>query len=571
MEYTGIESYQLRNYKSVKNSGEISLDSTSIILGPNSSGKTNLVEPLLLLKQSMDSRGMDLTLNGQDIKLGNYTDIAHNQDKNKDISFEFYFRYKNEPDDGDRPLECPICYKDYKEEGWYSNHLEEEHEFFWDRRGDKLNKYESHPLSKPSVEISYTHSDKRGSAQLRKVVFSNPTQVGSLYVSEIAIGFFEEYINIYVEDINGDVVFDSGVTKEKISNPNLSNVYNISDIANVVLGHYTTGDRRTKLLRYSSNQPYIRDEAIPSASDYYDEIQSICKKTEESSEFNPDLSEFEDSKTRLFDGLLMRISSIIQKSDVLIGSIDSFLENISHVGPLRRSPQRIYSASEANSGEAYFRRVNIEDRLFPDVEQEESPILEATNEWLSKTGFDCELEIEGVEVGDIFQLKINEGDISVNLADSGFGLSQTIPIIIECMNMNINSKNPRKVQSKIFRPKVLDQYMTIVEEPEIHLNPKIESKMGDFFLDIKRDDTGVIVETHSEHIVNRIQRRIAEGSADRDSVAVYFVEKENGVTDLREINIREDGSFDQWPKGFFQEDLDDAIEMLKNRGKKEKK
>lgn len=160
---------------------------------------------------------------------------------------------------------------------------------------------------------------------------------------------------------------------------------------------------------------------------------------------------------------------------------------------------------------------------------------------------------------------MKEDGLSVNLADSGFGLSQTLPIIIECMNMNIKSKEPTDKRSVIHRHQQINQHLSVIEEPEIHLNPKIEAKMGDFFLDIMEDDTGYLIETHSEHIVNRIQRRVAEGTADPDTITVYFVEKEAGETSVREIEVDEDGSFDYWPEGFFQEDFDDAIEMLKSK------
>jgi predicted ATPase len=130
--------------------------------------------------------------------------------------------------------------------------------------------------------------------------------------------------------------------------------------------------------------------------------------------------------------------------------------------------------------------------------------------------------------------------------------------------MNIKSDEPTKGRSGFHYQTSRNQFLTIVEEPEIHLNPKIEARMGDFFLDIRKENTGVLIETHSEHIINRIQRRVAEGSVQSDAVTIYFVEKSSGETNVKEIEIDDKGSFDHWPQGFFQEDFDDAIEVLKN-------
>lgn len=390
-----------------------------------------------------------------------------------------------------------------------------------------------------------------------------------MYLSEITVSFTEDNVNIQVSDVNNDIIFDSGVKKKSLRSYNFSTISEISGVVKSVLNQHTTTDRGGRIMGYSQNQPYIGDGAIPAASDYFEDINELSEIASENKDIDIDTSDYEEVRENLFNGLLMRITSVVENSVVLVGSISNLVDNTSHVGPLRRSPQRVYSASEAHSSENYFKRINIEDRIFDHSDQEISPVLKETNKWLKKTGFDCKLEPRRVGVGDIFQLRVNEGDISVNLADSGFGLSQTLPVIIECMNMNLNSKNPTKRDSPLLRRRYITQHLTIIEEPEIHLNPKIEAKIGDFFLDIGRSDTGVLVETHSEHIINRIQRRIAEGTAESDSVVVYFVEKEDSVTNIRKIDIDEDGSFEHWPDGFFQEDLDDAIEILKNRAQRE--
>lgn len=104
----------------------------------------------------------------------------------------------------------------------------------------------------------------------------------------------------------------------------------------------------------------------------------------------------------------------------------------------------------------------------------------------------------------------------------------------------------------------------MIEEPEIHLNPRIESKMADFFININESRLGFILETHSEHILNRIQRRIADGTIEnKDTVSVYFVSKDKIESQVNKIEINDNGTFEEWPSGFFQDDFTDALEMLK--------
>ena len=111
--------------------------------------------------------------------------------------------------------------------------------------------------------------------------------------------------------------------------------------------------------------------------------------------------------------------------------------------------------------------------------------------------------------------------------------------------------------------------MVLIEQPELHLHPKMQALMADFLLEnsTQRGDgqrlPQIICETHSEQLLLRVQRRIAERSYSPEDVAVYFVDRFPGTQSsyLQRLRIAEDGSFlDAWPLSFSGLRLDEILD-----------
>ena len=137
--------------------------------------------------------------------------------------------------------------------------------------------------------------------------------------------------------------------------------------------------------------------------------------------------------------------------------------------------------------------------------------MDSIQKWLSY--FDLgTVEITGKE---IVRLNIS----GHNIVDVGFGVSQILPIITQGLNMQ---------KEETF----------ILEQPEIHLHPKMQMKMADFILSLALSEKNVIAETHSDHIINRLCRRIMENDELRNIVNIYFIDKdENGNVMYELVNI----------------------------------
>jgi predicted ATPase len=106
----------------------------------------------------------------------------------------------------------------------------------------------------------------------------------------------------------------------------------------------------------------------------------------------------------------------------------------------------------------------------------------------------------------------------------------------------------------------------LIEQPEIHLHPGAQSILGDLFIDAATEQKGkrtFIIETHSEHILARVRRRIAEKRLSKDQVAIYYFNPTSEGTQIQEVTLNEQGQYESFPDGFFEEDVMEAFEHLK--------
>jgi predicted ATPase len=150
---------------------------------------------------------------------------------------------------------------------------------------------------------------------------------------------------------------------------------------------------------------------------------------------------------------------------------------------------------------------------------------------------------------------INEVDVEP--ADIGVGVSQVIPVVVGAIASTADAG-----RCSIFA----------VEQPELHVHPRIQCNLGDVFAGEagKSDGRVFLIETHSEHLILRLLRRIRETTENElppgkpaltpEQVAVYFVEGGPDGMKVTEIPVAPDGDFTkQWPQGFFPERVEELM------------
>jgi predicted ATPase len=150
---------------------------------------------------------------------------------------------------------------------------------------------------------------------------------------------------------------------------------------------------------------------------------------------------------------------------------------------------------------------------------------------------DTEFQMDTVS-GIVVQLSIRGagGEGNHSLADSGFGYSQVLPILVRGLLSEVG-----------------DTF--IVEQPELHLNPALQVRLAYFFLAMAFAGKQLILETHSEHIVNTLRVLAAEDPTKRASslMSIFFLDAQGGKTNVQDISVRSDGTVPRWPNHFFGE------------------
>ncbi len=144
-----------------------------------------------------------------------------------------------------------------------------------------------------------------------------------------------------------------------------------------------------------------------------------------------------------------------------------------------------------------------------------------------------------------FLVKKYKGGPEVRLTDVGFGVSQVLPVLILCYYAPEGS-------------------ILILEQPEAHLHPKVQSELADVLIDVvKNRNVQIILESHSAHLLHRLQRRIAEEDISADQTAFYFCQINDGTSEIERLDVDEYGNIRNWPQNFFGDDLGDLVEKTK--------
>lgn len=219
-------------------------------------------------------------------------------------------------------------------------------------------------------------------------------------------------------------------------------------------------------------------------------------------------------------------------------------QNISFLGPLRQAPARAYmytneTVSIGTMGEytpfvlAQNKNMSINISL-PDTNSEQLlfhedkiSLLGATQFWLQYMG------IKPITISQNSELiKLTIGNS--NIADVGFGISQVLPIIVEGLS-------------------ILPEQTLILEQPEIHLHPNLQMKLVDFIISLIKKGKQVILETHSDHIINRLTRRIMEedGSFLMDNSVIYYVDQVMNEAKIEPIILDKIHGIFNCPDDFF--------------------
>jgi type I restriction-modification system DNA methylase subunit len=292
-----------------------------------------------------------------------------------------------------------------------------------------------------------------------------------------------------------------------------------------------TANRAVKLLREAGNHGLVTRSA------------TILQFDGLSSQFRPGETERDEGTVASY------VKRTGQLASGLATELGHLFDSLVWLGPLRSAPKRFYDRANTNSEPGDGRHVAM--YLF-----DHTSVTDQVNLWLKDLDIPYLLDVVPVAIGptahltgDLVAISLTDtrSGVTITPADVGFGISQILPIVVELLARR--------------------ESIIAIEQPETHLHPRLQARLADLFIDSVQAGgraNQLLVETHSEHLMLRVQRRIREGALDPALVSVIYVDQDrNGNATAQTLRLNAEGDFlDEWPNGFFDERLDEMFGTL---------
>lgn len=435
-----LKGLKLKNYKCHKETPDVEFAPITLLVGPNSSGKTAFLQPLLLLKQTLDPKASSVTpmiLDGNYVGLGTFNDIIFDHKPERNLEFKIRMLVSC------RSLALP---------GSVKRKLQQ-------RGLDKL---------KLDYSIRVGYSKRQKGMILTQVTLSSEAFKFCLDPQRMALE---------AEVLGKRLQIRERQTKEQ----------SLRGLMNTV--------------------PFMIRKPIADIKNGVERVRL------------------------LFDEYFF--------ARRIVESLTSTIESVGYIGPVRDYPTRYYVSSGERVSDVGVAGENAIQLLQQDKALGGN-LKEELEKWLKELAVAKGVVMRQIDPT-LFALEIigPYTKTKVNITDTGFGVSQIIPAIIQGHLMPPGST-------------------LILEQPEIHLHPRAQACIADLLIELANKQKRFIVETHSEHIILRLQRRVAEKKILSDDVKIYYFDMSETGVNIRQIGIDSRGQLLNFPKGFMEEGLEEA-------------
>lgn len=484
-----ISQLRIANVKAFDGIHSIDLAPITLLYGPNSSGKSSIVQALTLLKQSLhESR---FTTQGDLADAGSYEGLVHKHQADRSIGLGITFGALEEWNlEGATPDPSLMRSIDFE--------------------------FSSHSSENIQQKVSFSIGPV-------KCEFTGPNVEDSFSISPLY-----RVLTTELESLFGAV-----------ADPN----FTFPPPELLPPGESPDANRRLEMKRRIAMRA-LRNLEQASGGQVSVESDGLLPTTRfDSTDLDRFFAGREDQDSKITGFYMNRALELLE---AVGAEVRTLFSQTSYLGPLRSAPQRFHSRAGVTARETAGENVAL--HLF-----DHSSEAEEVNEWLDRLEIPYTVQVRPVQVlgggaiiGDTVAMTLTDtrSAVEVSPTDVGFGVSQVLPIVVQLL--------------------ARESSVICVEQPEIHLHPRIQTYLADLLIQSASPTGGhnqIIAETHSEHLLLRLQRRIREGELDPSDVAVIYVDQdENGAAGAQRLRMDKDGFFiDPWPAGFFDESLDEIF------------
>ena len=500
-----MKSFRIKNIKAFKDSGNIEFKPITIFVGKNSCGKSSLLRfPTVLAQTALSRTDSPLMFYGKMLDYGNYEDVVFGRTADS-MTFEID----------------------------YDVNIHNVNDARYTMIEEDQNDETSREIHRVGMKITINKNDKRMHVESAELCVDGECLSGYYYQGDnyrVELNYIYENYQLTKERYEIEV--------KDIQFDNFFTLYDAKEVFCAIVGIVVNEDKKPVSLEVGQ--------------ELYNRLFNLA---------NP----YSDDQLTEEEKLIKRIKGGLEYSSAMMSHVytnfNSEAYRITYIGPFRESPERVYRDSESQSADVGVKGENVSTLLIRDY-QNNSKLINAISKWLYKT-MGYTLTIKDMGSG-LFQIMLaNDKGIESNILDVGFGISQVLPIIVQIINTSL--ANDRRIKGRLIKGKAI-----YVEQPELHLHPAAQAELADIFVScvLDNEDTCLVVETHSEHLIRKLQVLVSDKKNDfsADLLRIYYVDKdENGVANVQEMKIMDNGKFEQkWPTGFFDKAHELSMELLKN-------
>jgi predicted ATPase len=338
-------------------------------------------------------------------------------------------------------------------------------------------------------------------------------------------------------------------------------------------------DLTEKGMSLSEAVQYLRDSFRPRNSETDALPRTLNMRANSSAQIRATLQDVEVSNrvaeiiAQNYGSSVVAVTEQTTEQLAAVRYIKNFLSlRTKYLGPLRDEPKPLYPLEEiADATDVGYRGEHTaavlelnrsrwihyvappaSDTGLDNFSKDQDYLIGAVTRWLEYLGVASSVSTYDMgKFGHQMQVKTDAQSSSHDLTNVGVGVSQVLPIVVMALLAPSDS-------------------LLIFEQPELHLHPRVQSRLADFFLGISLLGKQCVIETHSEYLIQRLRRRIAEEETDilRQDIRAYFVERKDGASSYRPVEFSEYGAIMDWPEDFFDQADRETERLLMAASKK---